>query len=444
MTNSQLTREKVQWLHDAAEEAGAVGIKLTMNPSELLMFTSSLLAAMDTEQVAKQVACWSCRNKVEISAIGDCDGYCPNCNSPIDLDDEPYTAPQPALDRDKVRREHAEWSQATFGDVGPVGPLKHLSKEALEAAAEPGDLSEWADMQFLLWDAQRRAGITDEQITQAMIEKLAVNKLREWPEPKDGEPRLHIKEQSAPVMPNFKKLARELVENLVDCGGLDAGVKGKYLKWTEKTCRSAMLPATPPAPKQEIFNVNHLMIDLETMGNKPTAPIVTIGAVFFDPQTGCLGAEFYMAVNLASAMEQGATPDGDTILWWLKQSEAARAAICTDDTKHIAEVLSELSSFISRNADNPSYLKVWGNGANFDNVILRSAYDRADKTCPWQFWNDSDVRTMVLLGKELGFDPKRNMPFDGVAHNALADARHQAKYVSAIWQKLFPATSAEE
>lgn len=101
-----------------------------------------------------------------------------------------------ATARELVRREHAAWSQATFGDVGPVGPLKHLSKEALEAAAEPGDLSEWADMQFLLWDAQRRAGISDEQITQAMIKKLAINKVRQWPEPKDGEPRLHIKEQS--------------------------------------------------------------------------------------------------------------------------------------------------------------------------------------------------------------------------------------------------------
>nr|WP_227637824.1 DUF550 domain-containing protein [Klebsiella pneumoniae] len=111
-----------------------------------------------------------------------------------------YRHAQPAPERDQVRREHAEWSQATFGDVGPVGPLKHLSKEALEAAAEPGDLSEWADIQFLLWDAQRRAGISDEQITQAMIEKLAVNKQREWPEPKDGEPRLHIKAQPAPVV----------------------------------------------------------------------------------------------------------------------------------------------------------------------------------------------------------------------------------------------------
>ncbi|WP_313022033.1 DUF550 domain-containing protein [Atlantibacter hermannii] len=100
-------------------------------------------------------------------------------------------------DREQVRREHAAWSESTFGNVGPVGPLKHLSKEALEAAAEPDDLSEWADMQFLLWDAQRRAGIADEQITQAMVEKLAVNKQREWPEPKDGEPRLHI---AAPVV----------------------------------------------------------------------------------------------------------------------------------------------------------------------------------------------------------------------------------------------------
>ncbi|MGR8805090.1 DUF550 domain-containing protein [Klebsiella pneumoniae] len=150
-----------------------------------------------------------------------------------------YRHAQPAPDREQIRNDHAEWSQSTFGNVGPIGPLKHLSKEALEAAAEPGDLSEWADMQFLLWDAQRRAGITDEQITQAMIDKLAVNKQREWPEPKDGEPRLHIKEQPAPVVPDFKKLAR----------GLDEGVKEKYLEWAEKTCHAAMFAAAPQEVK---------------------------------------------------------------------------------------------------------------------------------------------------------------------------------------------------
>ncbi|EOZ5901552.1 dATP/dGTP pyrophosphohydrolase domain-containing protein [Escherichia coli] len=102
-----------------------------------------------------------------------------------------------------MRHEHAKWSDSTFGCVGPIGPLKHLSKEALEAAAEPDDLSEWADMQFLLWDAQRRAGISDAEITAAMEDKLKINMERQWPEPKDGEPRLHIKERgNSPVIPD--------------------------------------------------------------------------------------------------------------------------------------------------------------------------------------------------------------------------------------------------
>ena len=141
-----------------------------------------------------------------------------------------------AIARELVRREHAVWSQSTFGDVGPVGPLKHLSKEALEAAAEPGDLSEWADMQFLLWDAQRRSGISDEQITLAMIEKLAVNKQREWPEPKDGEPRMHIKEQPAPVVPTFD-------EWLEIRGNKPLGWVKDAMRESYDACRAAMLQA---------------------------------------------------------------------------------------------------------------------------------------------------------------------------------------------------------
>ncbi|EHA3187779.1 DUF550 domain-containing protein [Salmonella enterica subsp. enterica serovar Heidelberg] len=106
-----------------------------------------------------------------------------------------------SLEREQIRHEHAKWSDSTFGCVGSIGPLKHLSKEALEAAAEPDDLSEWVDMQFLLWDAQRRAGISDAEITAAMEDKLKINMERQWPEPKDGEPRLHIKEPgNSPVI----------------------------------------------------------------------------------------------------------------------------------------------------------------------------------------------------------------------------------------------------
>ncbi|AXD28430.1 3'-5' exoribonuclease [Salmonella enterica] len=140
-------------------------------------------------------------------------------------------------------------------------------------------------------------------------------------------------------------------------------------------------------------------------------------------------------------MEQGTIPDGDTILWWMRQSPEARAAICVD-AMPIPAALSELTHFIGRHADNIKYTKVWGNGATFDNVNLRGTYERAGKICPWLFWNDHDVRTLVTLGRSIGFDPKKDMPFIGEQHNTLADARHQAKYVSAIWQRLTPATSS--
>ncbi|MEN4630782.1 dATP/dGTP pyrophosphohydrolase domain-containing protein [Pantoea agglomerans] len=112
--------------------------------------------------------------------------------------------------REKIRAEHAAWSQETFGDVGPVGPLKHLAKEAMEAAEAPDDLSEWADLQFLLWDAMRRAGITEEELNAAMELKLSVNKAREWPEPKDGEPREHLKADSEEPVQSEKDYGDDL------------------------------------------------------------------------------------------------------------------------------------------------------------------------------------------------------------------------------------------
>lgn len=199
--------------------------------------------AVDSEPVA-----WTDEQELRDVDRGGC-GYLFTVNPVTRHADERriillYRHAQPASEREQVRREHAEWSQATFGNVGPVGPLKHLSKEALEAAAEPDDLSEWADMQFLLWDAQRRAGITDEQITQAMIEKLAVNKLRDWPEPKDGEPRLHIKEQPALVIPDVISL--EKVAEMTAARGAEYSIRDGIIaaKWWN-ACRAAMLAAAP-------------------------------------------------------------------------------------------------------------------------------------------------------------------------------------------------------
>lgn len=180
----------------------------------------------------------------------------------------------------------------------------------------------------------------------------------------------------------------------------------------------------------------HVMVDLETMGNKSSAPIVSIGAVFFNPASGRTGAEFYAVVSLESAMLLGGLPDAGTILWWLKQSPEARSAITMGDAMPLEDALELFSDFISENSDAGSNVQVWGNGASFDNVILRSSYERANIECPWKFWNDRDVRTITEMGEAIGIKPRYDIPFEGDMHNALSDARHQVKYVSAIWQKL--------
>ncbi|HDT0047568.1 TPA: 3'-5' exoribonuclease [Klebsiella quasipneumoniae subsp. similipneumoniae] len=181
----------------------------------------------------------------------------------------------------------------------------------------------------------------------------------------------------------------------------------------------------------------HVMVDLETMGKKHNAPIVAIGAVVFDPATGSIGESFYKVVCLESSVNWGAVIDPFTVIWWLRQSSEARSAIVNDDAIPLQDALLQFREFVSDNvAGGSKKAQVWGNGASFDNSILRSSYDCIAEDYPWEYWNDRDVRTMVELGQAISFDPKTTIPFEGSRHNALADAIHQARYVSAIWQRI--------
>ncbi|EFO1591484.1 exonuclease [Escherichia coli] len=178
---------------------------------------------------------------------------------------------------------------------------------------------------------------------------------------------------------------------------------------------------------------HHLMIDLKTMGTNPDAPIISIGAIFFDPQTGDMGAEFIKTIDLETA---GGVIDRGAIKYWWKQSREAQSAIMTDEIP-LDDALLQLREFIDENSGE-FFVQVWGYEASFDNVILRRSYERQGIPCPWSYYNDRDVRTIVELGKAIDFDARTAIPFEGERHNALDDARYQAKYVSAIWQKLIP------
>ena len=90
----------------------------------------------------------------------------------------------------------AEWSRATFGsdqERGPIGPLRHLEKEAREAQQSPDDLTEKADCLFLIFDATRRSGKTLDELLDAAFAKLAINKERAWQTPAADEAIEHVR-----------------------------------------------------------------------------------------------------------------------------------------------------------------------------------------------------------------------------------------------------------
>lgn len=168
----------------------------------------------------------------------------------------------------------------------------------------------------------------------------------------------------------------------------------------------------------------HIMLDLETMGTCPNAAIVSIGAVRFDLKLGNLYDEFYCNVSLKSAVRGGGIIDPDTILWWLQQGEKAKKEIMSAESMHIEAALKAFSDWVRKK----SIEGVWGNGSDFDNLILQNAYKRLNGEAPWSYKVNRCYRTIAALFPEMR--RKQN------THHALEDARNQAHHLCEIWSQL--------
>lgn len=167
------------------------------------------------------------------------------------------------------------------------------------------------------------------------------------------------------------------------------------------------------------------MIDLETLGTGNNACILSIGAVLFDPQGDRIHSKFEVHVDPASCVAAGLQMDASTVVWWLDpERDAARNEL----TKHknrstLVDALSKTSKFLVND------IPVWGNGATFDNVILRSAYKAAGMACPWMFWNDRCYRTIKSLY------PGVKLERVGTHHSAVDDAASQALHLQRIFKE---------
>ena len=155
------------------------------------------------------------------------------------------------------------------------------------------------------------------------------------------------------------------------------------------------------------------MIDLETLGHKSNAYIIAIGAVNFSIEKGIIN-EFYTSIEMVP--DDRFSIDAQTVSFWLQQSEEARKVLFKDPVD-IALALVMFKQFVTGTQG------VWGNGATFDNVILREAYNRLNVPCPWHFRKDKCYRTVI------GTCPKIELERIGEHHNALDDAKTQALHL---------------
>lgn len=158
-----------------------------------------------------------------------------------------------------------------------------------------------------------------------------------------------------------------------------------------------------------------VMLDIETMGTKLTAPIISIGAVVFDDKD--LYDQFYMVP------EWEGIPELSTIEWWMTNASGRIDELCLGKSKTpVKTVLSELVRFVGK-------MPVYGFGSNFDNAIVRASCERNGVQC-WTYRQDMCFRTVVNL-----FDPERQLKVKpDNPHNALSDAIAQANWMQRIFE----------
>lgn len=174
--------------------------------------------------------------------------------------------------------------------------------------------------------------------------------------------------------------------------------------------------------------MNHLMIDLETLGTSADSVVLSVGAVKFDLESDAIdGRGFYGSVSIDSNLEAGRRIEEDTLLWWLKQPAAAQT-VFFEDKLSLEQVLIDLSDWLGDNK-----WIVWAKGPSFDISMLEHAYRRFGMPPPWEFWNTRCVRTYMALPGAKGIKAST----EGLKHNALSDAYEQVKTVQMIHRKLF-------
>lgn len=170
----------------------------------------------------------------------------------------------------------------------------------------------------------------------------------------------------------------------------------------------------------------HCMLDFETLGNRPSTVVISLGAVLF--HNGKIHAQREWFFDLDDQVKSGRTIDTSTLKWWFKQSDEARSVFQKEGGVSLKQFGDEFSQFVKPVGSN---IKMWGNGADFDVSILSDIWQSSVKTpLPWHHWNTRCFRTFNTI-----HNCKDMVVRKGIHHNALDDAVYQTECVMAVFKK---------
>lgn len=174
----------------------------------------------------------------------------------------------------------------------------------------------------------------------------------------------------------------------------------------------------------------HMMIDLETLGTRPDAAIIQIGAVLFEPVSGGkLRNVSHQGFNQHVLLQDAAgSVDHGTIAWWMQQQSVAKMGEAME-TKALplGDVLQNFISWPMESCELSweAISGVWANPVDFDLPILRSAFALFGQDAPWDRRATRDARTLFQL---VGGRPEIDMT-GFTYHDAFDDAVVQAMAV---------------
>lgn len=164
----------------------------------------------------------------------------------------------------------------------------------------------------------------------------------------------------------------------------------------------------------------HVMLDLETFGTDANSVIVAIGAVLFDFENDDVYETWYQVVDARSCVDAGLVMTPETVMWWLRQSDEARSMFKVQGM----DLKTSLHLFDSWIKEHDP-VGVWGNGSDFDNVLIANACKAVSRPLPWKYYKNRCFRTMKNLFK---VEVKR----EGTHHNAVDDAVFQMRVLKKI------------